>query len=263
MVFSNSPTDLEITMSRCLEARLAPRQGPTLDGENAALAKALLGYRKNGDDIQFLEEFLRKFPDTRWKAALLLNVGLTSRHQARWSNVIPSFEEAWALSKNDNSDKMRAVADRSLGELATIHASLGHIESLESLIAEAKGREIRGLGEKLFAGAKQSLGIMKAYPSEGYRCGPLSLAQIYAVKHPGEPLPHSIDEFKSTSIGTNLEQVHEWAKELKLDYQVAYRSGGADVLVPSIIHWKVGHFAALTGWTGRPLHFTRLHIRDE
>jgi RHS repeat-associated protein len=246
LVFSDSPTDQDIIVSRCLETRLAPRDGLPVSGENLALSKALIKYRKNADNIDSLEEFLKEYPNTRWRASILLNIGLASRHQARWSKVIPAWQEAWKISKAETSDGMRYVADRTLGELATIYASLGHIEDLEVLIDEAKGRELRGLGEKLFIGAKQSLGVMKAYPGEGFRCGPLALAQIYRVEHPGAPLPRSIDDYKSTSIGTNLEQVSDWAKELKLDFQVAFRSKGADVLVPSVIHWKVGHFAALT-----------------
>jgi RHS repeat-associated protein len=246
IVFPESPTDLDIIMSRCMEARLAPCQGAPLPGENASLAKALLNYKKNADDVDSLEEFIKDCPSTRWRAALLLNIGLASRHQARWSKVIPSWEEAWTLSNGETSEAMRAVADRTLGELATIQASLGHVESLQMLIDETKDRDVRGIGEKLLMGARQSLGIMKAYPGEGYRCGPLALAQIYEVNHPGAALPRSIDDYKSTSLGTNLEQVHDWAKELKLDYQVAFRSKGADVLVPSVVHWKVGHFAALT-----------------
>jgi hypothetical protein len=36
------------------------------------------------------------------------------------------------------------------------------------------------------------------------------------------------------------------AKGIGLDYQVAFRSPGSEVIVPSIVNWKVGHFAALT-----------------
>ena len=43
----------------------------------------------------------------------------------------------------------------------------------------------------------------------------------------------------------NLQQVYDWANQFGLQYQVAKRDKGAPILVPSVYHWSVGHFAAI------------------
>ena len=85
---------------------------------------------------------------------------------------------------------MRAIADQALGELANIHARLGHIADLQKLVAENKGRDVRGPGKPLFLAAEEGLALNVVIPpGEGYRCGPLALAQIYESTHPGLPPP--------------------------------------------------------------------------
>jgi RHS repeat-associated protein len=244
--FSKNPSDEDLIVARCFEVRLAPQPGAAIPGENVALAGALLQFRKQRNDATPLEAFLVSYPNSRWRASLLLNLGLIYRHQSRFSKVIPLWAEAWRLTKEEKSDPMRAIADQALGELANIHARLGHIADLQKLVAETKGRDVRGPGKPLFLAAEEGLALMLKFPGEGYRCGPLALAQIYESTHPGLPPPRTVDDFKSTDRGTNLAQVHDWARKLNLEYQPAYRNPGADVIVPSVVHWKVGHFAALT-----------------
>ena len=246
----SNPSDAEIISSHILEVHLAPQAKETVPGENTALGAAMAEFRSNPETPASLEGFLKAYPNTRWRAAVLLNIGLAYRNQARWSKVMPIWEEAWQISQHESSEGMKGIADRSLGELVNIYARLGRMDDLRRLFAETKGREITGAGAILVRGARQGLGLMETHPEEGFRCGPLALARLYTVAHPNSPIPIKIDGFKSTSRGTNLDQVHEWSEELGLGFQVAYRNPGADVLVPSVINWKVGHYAALTAAEG-------------
>ena len=49
----------------------------------------------------------------------------------------------------------------------------------------------------------------------------------------------------STQRGFSLTQVAALSREMGLDFQMAFRGGGAAFVVPSVIHWKVGHYAAI------------------
>jgi len=69
---------------------------------------------------------------------------------------------------------------------------------------------------------------------------------VFAILHPGEPLSDVLKTSKSTSKGTSLAQVTRLARDAGLDYQMAKRPLGATVPVPCVVHWKSGHFAALT-----------------
>jgi hypothetical protein len=54
----------------------------------------------------------------------------------------------------------------------------------------------------------------------------------------------------STQKGFSLRQVAELSKKISLNYQMAFREKGGDFIVPSVLHWKVGHFAALVRQEG-------------
>ena len=76
----------------------------------------------------------------------------------------------------------------------------------------------------------------------------------------------------STQKGLSLLQVAELSKKVGLNYRVAFRSGSAgipagefqgrglagkdavaprgDFIIPSVVHWKVGHYAAMVRQEG-------------
>jgi YD repeat-containing protein len=245
IVFSKDPTDQEITVARCFDAPLEPSSGPVVAGENGALARALMDFHKAPSNLGPIDTYLAAYPNSRWKASLLLNEALIYRHKARWTKVLPLLEESWSLSKDETKGDIRATADRAFGELTQMHARLGHYERLQALFDQAKGRDVRGAGTEPVREAREGLWTMQHEPGNAFRCGPLALARIFGYTHPKQVLPQELDDFKSTTLGTSLYDVSVWAEKMKLGYQVAYRNPGADVIVPSVIHWKVGHFAAL------------------
>ena len=87
---------------------------------------------------------------------------------------------------------------------------------------------------------------MKYKPAMSFKCGPMAIASILNI---GKAVPQNnkaVDEFASTSRGSNLAQVSEFAHKVGLKYQAAKRSAGAKVIVPAVMHWKLDHFAAIT-----------------
>jgi ABC-type bacteriocin/lantibiotic exporter with double-glycine peptidase domain len=54
----------------------------------------------------------------------------------------------------------------------------------------------------------------------------------------------------STQNGFSLPQVAELSQKLGLNYQMAYRENGAPFVLPSVVHWKVGHYAAMVRQEG-------------
>ena len=45
-------------------------------------------------------------------------------------------------------------------------------------------------------------------------------------------------------------QVAELSKKIGLNYQMAFREVGGALAVPSVVHWKVGHYAAMVRQQG-------------
>jgi RHS repeat-associated protein len=244
--FSVAPIDSELMLSGCFGVPLVPLDGPMDLDENAALARSILKFHGNPLDSNPLEEFVRIHPNSRWNASLLLNLGIIYRNNGFWSKTNPAWESAWELTKNSHSPRIKAVADRSLGEMAMMHGSLGHYERLQSLFAEINNRDVRGPGSELVAEAKAGLWLMLNKPDEAFRCGPQALSRFYMALNPGKPYPSELVNFKSTSKGTSMGEILSYADKIGLPCQVAYREKGAPMLVPAIVNWKVEHFAAIT-----------------
>src|SRR5260221_8516956 len=151
--FSADPTDQEMFRSRLFEEPLVPLGDRVEPGENKALAQALLDYRsrKDRDDFSALVTFLENHPGSRWSASLLTNLGIANRWTGRFEKAVEAWEEAWRISKDDQSNYGQSVGDPAVGELASMNARLGRYERLEALFQEIEGRDIRGARDKIDA----------------------------------------------------------------------------------------------------------------
>jgi RHS repeat-associated protein len=248
--FSDPPTDQELLVSAILPQPLAPSEEVGSARENQDLAKALLEYRSSLqggaalDAITPLTQFLEAHPGSRWNAALYLNLGLIYRRTGHMAKALASWQTAWNLSKASSDPKVHAVADYAVGQLAEFEAYLGRMESLAPLLDEVKGRAMHGAGAEYISNASQGLAEMRLYPGNAFRCGPMALHRILTAQ--GLPDKDSILlRARSITRGTSLPQVLEWSREVGLNYQMAYRQPSAALLLPAVMHWKVGHFAAI------------------
>lgn len=244
--FSAAPSDREIIDTRLFEEPLAPVGSVLVPSDNAQLAQALSAFSHATQDLAPLVSYIESHPQSRWKAALLTNLGIIYRNHGYWSKALTSWEASWGLIKNETSPLLKNIGDRTLGELAQLHARLGHYDRLETLFNEADGRDVQGSGTERVAGARAGLWLMKNQPGDAFRCGPLAISKLYQILHPHETVPDIVSETKSTLEGTCLTDLSTLAARIGLDYQIAFRNPGAPILYPSVVHWKVGHFAALT-----------------
>ncbi len=278
--FSAHPTAQEIFRARVFEEPLVPvGREPTMD-ENAALAAALSGYSKRTtpDDFSSLVGFLEKHPQSPWNAALLTGLGLEYYNTAYYSRALDAWVKAWPLAKDATDAKGKAIADRAAGELAYMYARLGRMTELEALLKSVENRAFVGAATERITGARVGLWTMQNRPEIAFRCGPLALHRIKRAVDPQDPGDMVIFHSASTQKGFSLPQVAELSKKVGLNYQMAFRgvSGSAgipagkleggglagkdagaprfkergDFVVPSVVHWKVGHYAALVRQEG-------------
>src|SRR3989442_4577946 len=102
-----------------------------------------------------------------------------------------------------------------------------------------------GPATERISGARQGLANMQNRPEIAFRCGPLALHRIKLSLNPKDSGDAAIYKSASTQKGFSLPQVAELSKQIGLNYQMAFREKGAAFVVPSVVHWKVGHYAAL------------------
>jgi RHS repeat-associated protein len=235
---------------------LVAKRGKSSVEENKALAKTMDIFSKRAvtDDFSGVEEFLGRYPDSKWSVSLLSNLATSYFKSGYFSKALQTWESVWSLGKEETEPDLKAVVDDAVAQLAKMNARIGRFDRLETLFREIGSREIRGSATELIVGAKDALSLMKTQPDELFRCGPLALGSILGAAKGSLIVDPKVAEFKSTTKGTSLAQLVEWAKKVGLNYQVARREAGAVIITPSVVHWKVGHFAALMSNDGGKIH---------
>jgi len=247
--FSAHPNDVEITSARIFSEPLIPMSGPSVAGENEALAKALLSFKKqtDQDNISDLTKFIAAFPNSRWRPSIALNLGHRRFDTGYLTEAMSYWSFAWQTAKEDPGLLQKRVADAAMAELVGVNSRVGRADELEKLLAQLKGRHLLGSDEEKVHCAIEALGKMKRFPEKAFRCGPCAVESILNIGKTAVKVNPAIENLKSTTAGTNLLEVKELADKVGLHYQMAKRSAGAPVLVPSIVHWNLSHFGAIVG----------------
>lgn len=245
--FSETPSEQEFLSNSILPEALVPVGGIPSVTDNRNLADALRLYerRQSPDDVSALTDFLAENKHSSWRVAVLVNLGIIQYHAGRFSETFPLWEEAWRIGKGATAGSAKALVDRALAELARMNARVGRIDRLEALFSEMGTRPIMGSASEILAGARQGLWLMKNEPWKAFRCGPMALDRILASDNPDYAIHDSIYNSRSTTNGFSLQQVFVLSQKLGMKMQPAKRSPGAALLLPAVVNWKVGHFAAL------------------
>jgi RHS repeat-associated protein len=246
MRFSDNPTDDELSRAHIFNEILTPI-GVTTPLENQDLAHSLTSFlhRTNSDDFSSLTRFLETHPASPWRASLLTGLGAIYRHTGWFSKALACWDEAWNLAKGETKVPAKTVADVAVAETLELNARLGRYDRLQALFAEIEGRDLNpALSEKV-RGARQGLWLMLNRPEDAFRCGPMALNKICGGKVSPELFDEKLFHSRSTTQGICLSSVCDLAGELGMKFQMARREPGAPVILPALVHWKLGHYAAL------------------
>ena len=247
--FKSAPTDQEITSARVFEEPLIPMSGTSVPEENAALSKALLAFStaKDMENVSALADFIKQHPDSRWRPSLEMILGQIRFKTGYLSDAKSLWSSAWEHAKGEKGRYQKTVANRAIANLLILDARLGRTEELKNYLAEIKGRPFSGSDEEKIAGAKEGYNYMLSTPGLAYKCGPFALNTILNLTANDKGENALLKAAQSTKDGTNMAQLKDWSDKVGLKYQLAKRSPGAPIITPSVIHWKLDHFAALVG----------------
>lgn len=232
---------------------------PTTSVEDAALSKAVEAYRRRADpgDLSSLIRYLTDHPHSGWSAAVLTNLGLSYLHDGYFSRAIAAWQDAWAEGRNAEDPAARALVDRAIGELARLRANLGHTAQLAALFADIGDRPVTGSATEAIQTAREQLTLVKSDPRHLFICGPLALHALMLAEGANPATFNFLQFYRAGESGTNLAEVSDLADQVKLPHRMVLRKPGQPVPVPSIVHWKVGHFAAIVGKANG-----RFHVQD-
>ena len=247
LVPPTNPSVADIERLRVFSEPLIPIGSVPSSEQNQAIGKALQQYcdRTEVDDFSALELFVARHPKSPWTPSVMFNLATEYYNTGWYSKSLATWEQVWPILKPATELKAKALADRAAGELAFMYARLGRTADLSALLDSVKDRVFVGSATERIAGAKQGLWTMLNRPGIAYKCGPYALGCILGYEHPGVPANPLIESAQSSTNGCPLTQVAALSQQVGLDFQMAYRNPGAPLILPAVVNWKLGHYAAL------------------
>jgi YD repeat-containing protein len=251
-VFSASPTEIEIFAARVFEEPLVVAVGYATPAETAALARAIRLYQQQGagERTEPFEALLAAGSIPAWRASVLLNLGLVWVRTGHMTRALSAFAEAWAVARSATTPRGRAVADRAVAELVQLLARIGRVQQAKTVLAELEGRGVGGTAKELLQHAREGLQLAQTETDVAFRCGPIALERLLG-RGKADPPDQRLLAAPSTPRGTTLRQLHDLARDVGHPLRMVKRvdpAGG--ILVPALVHWSVGHFAAVVKETG-------------
>lgn len=250
--FSAVPTDVEFLHTGLFTEPLAPA-ATTSAADNRDLSRALLAYRDavrrtgDNDSVAPLLGYLAAHPDSPWKPALQLDLGIIYRQTGHFSKALDIWQVGWDESQHLTSQQGRVLANAMVAHLSQLEAYLGRKELLQPLLDSISQRSIGGTSAQLITDSHTGLYEMLHQPEDSFRCGPLALKRIlnYSSATPSPVSLKVLDAAHSTANGLSLDMVQQFAAKAGMRYQMAFRKPGATIVIPAVAHWKAGHYAAI------------------
>ena len=236
----------EISRARIFPETLRPSRPPS-EAENGALWQAIsaFGARTNRDDVTPVAAFLDDFPGSAWEASLRTELGGEYFRTGQYSRALEAWEQVWRDRTNVEPSAALIAVHRAGSHLAGLYARLGRMAALHELLPQLDGLALTGADAQRVRGAKDGLWSMHHRPEISFRCGPLALERIRSYHQPTTDMPPAIYSSKSTPNGMSLVEIAQISVDAGMNYQMAFRASGSKLILPAVVHWKVGHYAGL------------------
>jgi RHS repeat-associated protein len=251
----DNPSDLEISSARIFSEPLTPMSGTAQAGENSALAAALKAFLSKplSEDLSALTDFVQNNPTSRWVPSVNARIADFRYNTGYLSTAYSLWQSIWNATKSETGRAQKAVADQAIANFLILNARLGRADELKKYFAEIEKRPFFGADEVKVVGAQQGYRCMQSMPERAFKCGPYGLNNLLLLEKDGRKtgaikggINPVLEKAASTRAGTNLAELQALARQSGLNYKIVKRSAGSTFVSPSLMHWKLNHFAAIT-----------------
>lgn len=164
-----------------------------------------------------------------------------------YSESLQVYQKGWdrALTSKPGHWKEHKLIARLGARLGELYARLGRTSELRALLAVMDARPIEGAETLAFNNLRQAVEGMEQFPEHSFKCGPLALGKVLSTLRPGSEEPSRIAEIASPRMGFSLAEVVKIGDEIGFPVK-AVQPGAQQVPVPSVVHWRSEHYAAIT-----------------
>ena len=225
--------------------------GKTTRKEDQALLRALHRYEHAHRDTNFapLDIYLHRYPHSPWAVALWTNEGLIEQTRGYYDLALTHLARAWQKGRRAKGFSQESLVGYAVANLARLEARFADVGSLTRLVKAVRGHALMGPAAPLFANAQQSLHSMQHEPELAFRCGPMALKGALVFLHPRRAPNEKLCVAPVTRHGMTLTRLQVLAHVVGLPYVMARPTKNAHFPIPSILHWRVNHYATLVGHT--------------
>lgn len=212
-----------------------------------ALAAAISAYRTAGDParVEALADYLERSPTSPWRASLLINMALARQRAGFFSEAITLLEQARLAAAGADTLAEQQVEAKALGELLSLHTRFGHRDRLKDLIETIEDSPASASISELVTEARSALWQMLHEPEQALRCGIVALEDLLGAVNGIPGAARSLEGVPAGDDGTSLARLVGLARSHGLSVDAVRRDANQPVPVPSVVHWRVGHFAAI------------------
>jgi RHS repeat-associated protein len=203
-------------------------------------------------EVGDLEAFIANNPTSPYLPSVRLGLADYYYGKGHFTRGLEHWSKTWQecqapgdeVARNLGDEVARNLGDHALVKLGELLAALGRLEEVRPLILEQKGRVFSepSLAQR-WAILKEAVGQMRHDPGVAYKCG------VYALNNVARALQGKsfadIGEKRSEISGFSLAALAEMASRHQLGLVPAFREAGSAVVVPSLVHWKQNHYAAI------------------
>ena len=259
---TEGPTEIWCS-SLALYLRIIQRPGSAEDATDALLAliqqtrNALIAFDLNkttpkdhqtivDDEIVALEQFVTDHPASAWSPSILAGLAHHYRWRGAYTRALKYWNEVWNETRGLSDPGGKAVADFTISHWTRLLASLGRVDDLEPLFASIRDRVLdQGELSQRLARTREAVAGMRSRPGRAFKCG------AYALNNASRTLTgenvQAVLERESPATGFTVDQLQSLSDTFALGFQAVYREPGTGIIVPSVVHWKQEHYAAIIG----------------
>lgn len=227
-------------------------QGIVLIGDKApteAENKELLEVLNHLDETWWtsgLEQFFSDHPKSPWAASLHNDYASFCRETGRTTKALEQWQAGWDLVKNDNSSAGQKLGGSILANWMDLLSSLGRSDKLKELITVGNSWHFVNPHDRdKFQGAKNSYYLMQLHPEIAYRCGTFALKAVGSKLEPTNDTLEKLVGIPSPTNGFSMAALVDIAKQYGLNMVAVRRMAGQELIVPSVVHWRQNHYAAI------------------
>lgn len=193
------------------------------------------------------EDFVAKYPNGPWTMSVLASLGFGYYRDGYFSRALAAWEQAWPLGKASTVNEVKRLADKVMGERIKLMSRVGRPDSIKTLLDEIADRPLSGAATEAVSNGHEALTVMRHQWGAAYLCGPRALMNVlHALKGTDDQVKVA-DDARSGPNGFSLTELSALATNAGLKHRLIKREPGQPVPVPSVVNWKLHHYAAIVG----------------